>query len=152
MVAITNIYKLPMVVLLSSLCAVPAGLLTWKLVASPYRATDLLTSFAVGVFAGTLVLAVIAPLVALYYHSSGWAGPMLGIGSVFASLVIGSLVFIRAIRRRMRKGMAWLPAAAPVLILIVFQLATLIQLISIAQPIMPELTVFDGGIDRLVPQ
>mgnify|MGYP000234679667 CR=1 FL=1 len=39
-----------------------------------------------------------------------------------------------------------------ILILVFFQLATLIQLISIAQPIMPELTVFDGGIDRLVPQ
>ncbi len=66
--ALANAYKVPVIIFLSSMFAVPAGLLTWKLSGAECSATDLLLGFATGVFAGTLVLAVLAPIVALYYE------------------------------------------------------------------------------------
>src|SRR5687768_4904180 len=57
--AISNAYKVPMVILLSTVCAVPAGLLAWKLSGIKYRGMDLLQSFIVGVFSATMVLAVL---------------------------------------------------------------------------------------------
>src|SRR6185312_2388081 len=52
--AIANLYKVPMVVLLSAVGALPAGLLTWRLAGAPGRASDLLIAFVSGTFAGTL--------------------------------------------------------------------------------------------------
>jgi len=149
-VAISNLYKLPMVVLLSTLGAVPAGLLAWKLTGAQYRATDLLANFTSGVLSGTLVLAVLSPILALYYHSSAWAGPMLALGSVFVALFVGSLIFVRGVGRRVGANWKSWSVVLPVVVTIVMQLATLLQLIAIASPILPEVTVFDGGLDRVV--
>ncbi|MCC7383620.1 MAG: hypothetical protein IT384_17400 [Deltaproteobacteria bacterium] len=148
--ALANVYKVPMVILLSTLCAVPAGLLTWKLTGSELRLTDLLIGFFTGVFAGTLVLAVLAPLVALYYHTSAWAGPMLGLGSTFTALLVATIVFIRGVVRRAPPNLARAPLLMPVLVVVAMQLATLIQFIAVASPILPETTVFDGGIDQMI--
>lgn len=149
-VAMANLYKLPMIVLLSTLGAVPAGLLAWKLTGAQYRATDLLANFTSGILSGTLVLVVLSPILALYYHSSAWAGPMLALGSVFLALFVGSLVFVRGVGRRVGGSWKSWSVVLPVLVTIVMQLATLLQLIAIASPILPEVTVFDGGLDRVV--
>ncbi|MBN2360336.1 MAG: hypothetical protein JXR83_12860 [Deltaproteobacteria bacterium] len=149
-VAIGNLYKLPMIVLLSTLGAVPAGLLAWKLTGAEYRATDLLANFTSGVLSGTLVLVVLSPIVALYYHSSAWAGPMLALGSVFLALFVGSLIFVRGVGRRVGEGWKKWSVVLPVVVTIAMQLATLLQLIAIASPILPEVTVFDGGLDRVL--
>lgn len=148
--AMSNIYKVPMVVLLSSMAAVPAGLLTWKLSGSPIRATDLLVGFATSVFAGTLVLASLSPLIALYYHSSAWAGPMLGLGSTFTSLLVATIVFVRGVLKRSPAGVSKGAVLLPVMIVVAMQLATMLQFIAVASPILPEVTVFDGGIDRMM--
>ena len=95
--AVANVYKVPMVVLLSSAFAAPAGLLAWRLAGAPVRGSDLALGFSGGVFGGTLVLAVLAPLVALYYHSSAWGGPMLGLASAGLALTIGTVMFIRQV-------------------------------------------------------
>ena len=63
--ALSNLWKVPMVVLFSALTAIPGGLLTWKLAGAPGRPADLLAQFAASIFAGTLVMAVLAPLVAV---------------------------------------------------------------------------------------
>lgn len=148
--ALGNVYKVPMVVLLSSLSAVPAGMLAWKLLGARYSGTDLLMSFATGVFGGTLVLGVLAPLVGIYYHTSAWAGPLLGMGSVFASLLVAALVFVRNVMRRVPDGTRRRVMAVPVAVFLVMQAATLVQFIAMASPILPEVTVFDGGIDHMV--
>lgn len=148
--AIGNVYKVPMVVLLSSICAVPAGLLTWKLAGSPIRPTDLLVGFATSVFAGTLVLAVLAPLLALYYHTSAQAGPVLGLGSTFSALVVATVVFVRGVLKRAPKDASKGAVLLPILIVVIMQLATMLQFIAVASPILPELTVFDGGIDQMM--
>jgi hypothetical protein len=147
--ALANLYKVPMVVLLSVLCAIPPGLLAWKLCGSEGSGSEFLLDFATGTFAGTLVLAVVAPLVALYYHSSVWAGPVLAMGSTFTALIVGKLIFLRQVfrkRDKVRRG----PRVVPAAIFVVMQVATLVQLIALASPILPEQTVFDRGIDQMV--
>ena len=146
--ALANLYKVPMVVLISAVGALPAGLLTWKLSGAPGRASDLLIAFASGTFAGTLVLAVLAPLVALYYHSSVWAGPMLGQGSALLALVVGALVFARSIFGKARVGGSRALLAFPVGVLAIVQVAMLAQLVALAAPILPERTIFSHGVDH----
>jgi hypothetical protein len=148
--SLANLYKLPMIVLLTALSAIPAGLVTWKLIAAQYRATDLTLSYALGVFAGTLVMAVLAPLVALYYHSSSWAGPALGMGSVFLAITVGAAIFVRNLVLRVPAEVARWTVVLPAVVLLAMQLASLVQLVAIASPILPEITVFDGGIDRIM--
>lgn len=147
--AIANLYKVPMVVLMSTICALPAGLLTWKLAGAPGRATDLMIGFSGATFAGTLVLAVLSPIVALYYHSSLWAGPMLGQGSALLALAVGLVIFARFMFARRPGTGSRLLLVLPVTVLTLVQAATLIQLIALAAPILPERTIFSHGIDHL---
>lgn len=147
--ALANLYKVPMVVLLSAVGAVPAGLLTWKLSGAPGRASDLLIAFAGGTFAGTLVLAVLSPLVALYYHSSLWAGPMLGQGSAILALVVGAAIFARSIFGHPKPGSPRAKLMLPFGVLAAVQVAMLVQLVALAAPILPERTIFSNGIDNL---
>jgi hypothetical protein len=148
--AFSNVYKVPMVVLLSSLSAIPAGLLAWKLSGVNYRGLDLLQSFIVGVFAATMVLAVLSPLVAIYYHSSAWAGPLLGLGSTTLAIVTGGIIFIRGVARHLPAGTRGGSIILPVIVFLFMQLATSLQFIAIASPILPETTVFDGGVDSMI--
>jgi hypothetical protein len=147
--AVQNLYKVPMVILLSSAFAAPAGLLAWRLGGAKVRGSDIALGFAGGIFGGTLVLAVLAPLIALYYHSSAWAGPVLGIGSALLALATGTIMFVRGVVRRLQPGTPKLAVMLPVLVTVAMQLLTLVQLASIAAPIFPERTPFSGGIDHL---
>ena len=147
--AVANLYKVPMVVLLSCAFAAPAGLLAWRLSGTRVRGSDLALGFAGGVFGGTLVLAVLAPLVALYYHSSAWAGPLLGIGSAGLALLVGTLMFVRGVVCRLEPGTRKRSVLLPVAVTVAMQLLTLLQLASLASPIFPERTAFSGGIDHI---
>lgn len=148
--ALGNAYKVPMVVLLSALSAIPAGLLALRLGAHGSSARELLLSLATSLFAGTLVLAVMSPLVALYYHTSSWAGPYLGMGSAIAALVVAVVTFARSTVVRapaeMNRGLLAIPLSVTVFV----QLAAMLQFVAMASPILPENTVFDSGIDRVV--
>lgn len=146
--AVANLYKVPMVVLISAVGALPAGLLTWKLMGATGRASDLLLGFTGGTFAATLVLAVLSPLVALYYHSSLWAGPMLGQGSAVLALVVGAAVFARSVFGHRRAGVSRPLLVVPVGVLALVQIAMLAQLVAIAAPILPERTIFSHGVDH----
>ena len=147
--AFANLYKVPMVILLSSAFAAPAGLLAWRLSGTRLRGSDLALGFVGGVFGGTLVLAVLAPLVALYYHSSAWAGPVLGIGSAGLALLSGTVMFVRGVVRRLEPGTKKRTVFLPVAVTLAMQLLTLLQLAALASPIFPERTAFSGGIDRI---
>jgi hypothetical protein len=148
LLATANLYKVPMVVLLSCVFAAPAGLLAWRLSGAAMRGSDLALGFVGSVFGGTLVLAVLAPLVALYYHSSAWAGPMLGVGSAFVALATGTIMFFRGVLKRLPAGAPKAAAFVPALVILGMQLATLLQLASVVSPIFPERTPFSGGIDH----
>lgn len=148
--AVANLYKLPMILVLSGLCAVPAGLVAWKLSGAAYRATDLLLGLASGNLAAALVLAVLSPLVALYYHTSGFLGGVLAVGASAGALAVGLAVLLRTIWTRVAKEHRTLALAIPVAVVVFMQLATLVQLIFVAAPIIPEVTVFDGGLDSML--
>ena len=149
-IALGNLYKVPMVILLSSLSAVPAGMLAWRLSGAAMRGSDLLLSFATGIFCGTLVLASLSPLVGLYYHTSAWVGPALGIGSSFLALGVAMAVFLRGVIARTPSTASRFAMLLPSSVFVVFVVAALLQFIAIASPILPELTPFDGGIDRVL--
>lgn len=148
--ALGNLYKLPMVIVLSALAAVPAALLTWKLAGGAQRSSDLVMGLAAGNLTGTLVLAVLAPVVALYYHTSGWLGGTLALAASGIALSVGFFTLIRAVVRRAPDGVPLPTLAAPLVVMIAMQLAVLVQLIYVASPILPEVTVFDAGMDGIV--
>jgi hypothetical protein len=148
--ALSNLIKVPAVIMLSALGAIPAGMLCWKLTGTKVRGSEFLLYFSTGVFSGTLVMAVLSPLVALYYHSSAWAGPALAMGSVFLSLAVAIVIFARGIFKRAGVVGERRLATLPVLVFVAVQVASLLQLIAVASPILPEHTVFDGGIDHMV--
>lgn len=148
--ALANVYKVPMVLLLSSLSALPIALLTWKFTGAPNRASDLLVGVASGNFTGALVLAALAPVVALYYHSSSWLGGVLALVTAAVATGLGLLNVARSVLNRAPEGSSRLQIALPVLVLMGAQLLTLVQFIHIASPIIPETTVFDGGADAIL--
>lgn len=148
--ALENLYKVPMVILLSSLCALPAALLTWKLTAAPNKATDLLLGVASGNLAAALVLAALAPVVALYYHTSSWLGGTLALGVATLGTGVGMFTLARAVFSRAPEMASKIAVGLPLLVLMVTQIATLVQFIHVASPIIPEVTVFDGGADAML--
>lgn len=152
--AFGNLWKVPMVVLLSSLFALPAALLTWRVTGTVGRASDLLIGLSSANLTGALVLFVLAPLVALYYHTSGWLGGVLAISATVLSVIVGAGVLVRAVWLRAsaesRRPGAVLRLGAPVAVLGVVYLLTMSQLLFLASPILPEITVFDGGMDAVL--
>jgi hypothetical protein len=145
-----NAVKVPMVLLLSVLSALPAALVAQKLLTLPGSGRSVLESVAGGVFASGLILGVLAPLVAIYYQTSAWAGPLLGIGSVLSALIVGNLVFVRSLFNRRPEGARRRLVVLPALVFIALQGMTLVQFIALASPIFPETTRFDAGIDGLI--
>jgi len=150
MLMVQNAWKVPLVIFLSSAFAIPAGLLTWKLSQAKCRATDLLLGFSGGVFTGTLVLAVLAPIVALYYESSVWAGPVLAQIATGLSFATGVIVFSRSVISRLERDRR--TVVLPIVIFNVIQIATLLQLIALVSPILPEHTRVSRGIDGIAQQ
>lgn len=147
--AISNSYKVPMVIFLSALTALPAGLLALKLMNARLAALDLVTAFATSIFSGALVLATLAPLVAIYYHTSSRAGVPLALGSVFVALGTATLLFARAVKRKLG-GESRIASLIPVIILVALFSAALMQFVALASPIIGEAgTVFDGGFDSV---
>lgn len=147
--AVANAYKVPMVILLSCAFAAPAGLLAWRVSGPELRGSDLALGFAGSVFGGAMVLVVLAPLVALYEHSSAWAGPLLGVGSALLAMLTSVVLFVRGSMRRLAPGARRRAVLVPVAVTVLMQLATLVQLAAVAAPIIPGGTAISGGVDGL---
>jgi MFS family permease len=148
--AVANLYKVPMIVLLAASFSVPAGLLALRVSGADYRVSDLMISFFTAVFSGSLVLGVLSPLVALYYHTSAWAGPFLGMGSAFLALGVAGFVFVRATLRRRSPQTQPVALALPTVVMVVMNAACLLQLVALASPILPEATIFESGVDGVI--
>jgi hypothetical protein len=144
--AVANAYKVPMVILLSAVTALPAGIVALRLTNARLGAAELAGAFATSIFGGTLVLATLAPLVAIYYHTSSKAGLPLALGSVFVALATASLLFARAVARRVSEKKSLIAVG----VLVVLFLAALLQFVALAAPIIgTHGTAFDGGFDRV---
>jgi hypothetical protein len=153
--AVANAYKVPMVILLSALTALPAGLVALRLTNARLTAIELASSFALAIFGGTLVLATLAPLVAIYYHTSSKAGVPIAMGSVFVALGTATLLFGRAVKRRVLENTGSEVAGRggsliAVAVLVTLFVAALLQYVALASPIIGEVTRFDGGFDTLM--
>lgn len=148
--ALANVYKVPMVILLAALCSIPAGILALRISGANFRTSDLLFSFVTAVFSGSLVMGVLSPLVALYYHTSAWAGPFLGMGSAFLALGAAGFVFVRATQRRLAPGVDASSLLLPTIVMLVMNAACLLQLVALASPILPEATIFESGVDGVL--
>lgn len=146
LLALSNMAKVPMVVLFSVLAALPAGLLAHRLSGTTESTRSLLLSFAGSVFAGTLCAAVLAPIVAVYDLTSAWAGPYLSMGSAFVSVGVAGLLFLRTAARDVPKGERR-ARVVPKLVLALVTLAVMPQFIHLASPILPVDTGFAQGID-----
>jgi len=147
--SIANAYKVPLVVLLSALAALPAGVVTLRLTSAGLAARELASAFATSIFGGTLVLATLAPLVAIYYHTSSKVGVPLALGSVFTALAIASLLFGRTVARRVSGRPGRAASLLAVGVLVGLFLAALLQFVAIAAPIISEVTPFSGGFDTV---
>lgn len=149
-IALGNLYKVPMVMLLSSIAAAPAALVTWKLVGARNRASDLLMGVAAGNLTAAMILASLAPIVALYYHTSAYLGGAVAMGAATLGVGIGLFSLVRAILSRASEECRGISLAIPILVLISAECASLVQFIHAASPILPEITVFDGGADAIL--
>jgi hypothetical protein len=149
--ALANAYKVPMLILLSALTAIPAGVVVLRLTGAHQHASELVVAFAASIFGGTLVLATLAPLVAIYYHTSSQAGVPLALGSVFVALATATLLFGRAVKRRvLERGGGRAGSLAAVVVLVALFVAALMQYVALAAPIIGEAgTRFDGGFDTV---
>jgi hypothetical protein len=148
--ALANAVKVPMLLIVSGAVSLPAVILCWKLTAAEgAAASDLFAGYSVAVFGGTLVLAVLSPLVALYAHSSSFAGPYVALASAVVGLAAGVALFGRALHRLLPPSAPRRTLALPVALMLVVQLATLSQLASVVSPVFAHRTQFGRGIDGL---
>lgn len=146
--ALANTYKLPMSIVMSAIVAVPAGLLAWRLAGAKGRMTDLLLSVTTANFTATLVLASLAPIVALFYHTSADLGGVLAMGTSALALATAIWVLLRRVRHAEKGTRAAL--FLPLAVMIGVQVLALGQLIFLASGFLPEATVFDGGADAIL--
>lgn len=147
--AIGNLVKVPMVLLLSALSAAPIGLVAWKLLGEETSATDLLLAHARSLLAGSLLLGTLVPIVALYYHSSRFAGPLLADATALVSLGIGVAVFVRLALKTKSTTHVAVRVGVPSMMVAV-QAAAMLQLVALASPILPDPTMFRNGVDGMV--
>ena len=140
-----NLYQMPLVILLTSVFSLPAALLAWRVSGAERPPSDLAIGLAAGTLTGTTLLAALAPLVALYSHTSEWMGPVLALAAASAGALGGTVITWRAVLLRAPKGGA-MKAVFPLAVLAFVHMLTLSQMIAISD-FMPEQTFLDNGVE-----
>lgn len=144
-----NLVRMPLVVLLASAAALPPALLAWRICGTNRPVSDMAIGLAAGTFTGTLVLAVLSPLVLLYGLTSDWLGPVLALGTALTGTLVGLFTTCRAIGLRSRGSEYRLLVVPPLAVMVVVHLLALTQLVSISS-LMPESTFLDRGLEGVV--
>lgn len=146
----SNLVKVPTLILGSGLAAIPLVVVLWKLVGPPQSSvTSLLLAYAVALFGGALLLAVTAPIVAIYQYSSSFAGPSIAQVSAVLGFLGFMLLFIRALRRVSPVGTNLRKLAVPASALLIVQVLAMAQLASSTTPVFKERTWFGRGVDGM---
>ncbi len=148
--AVTSGLKVPLIVLLSTLAALPATLLTLRLSGVPIATRRLVLSIASGVLAGALMLASLAPIVGVYYHTSAEIGAQLAVVSAFIALGVGGLIMVRNTLKQLPDGMQAKSVAMPLIVFVVVLLLAMLQFVALASPVLPSPSAFDSGIDGIL--
>jgi hypothetical protein len=145
--ALANVYKVPMVLALSLLVSLPAVLVTRHLLRIELSARDIATSLVVSLFRGSLVLLGVAPLLGVYAYTSQWVAPLLAQASALLALLVGG-VSLQSQLRRLDAPPRQLFVLGSVCV-ITLALA-LLQLITLATPVLTLPTVFGAGLDGVL--
>lgn len=149
--ATSNILKVPMLLIVSALATLPAVLFFAKVFSgSNTRASALLLAYSSAFFGGTVTLAVLAPIVALYEHSSSFFGPHAALASAAVAFVVAVVLLVRTIRR-VASGVPRKSLLFPVAALVLLQGAALAQLSASVSPVFDHRTPFGHGVDGLKP-
>jgi len=147
-VALDNVIKVPVLLVVSAVAALPAALVTFRLTSSQARPSSVVLAFASASFAGTLVMALLAPIVALYQQSSAWAGPRVALASAFVGVLVGVGVFTRVLCKTLPSG-GRASAIVSSALLLALHGAALFQLASVVSPVFPTRTRFGAGVDAI---
>ena len=145
--ALANLYKVPMVLTLSTLVALPAILTTRHLLELSASPLEVLAAVVRSLFRAGLVLVGFAPLLAVYAYTSQWFSPLLaqisgGLAIVCAAVSLGSQ-FLKLEGSRNRLLVLTVVSALALCL-------SLLQLIAIATPILSVPTAFGAGIDGVL--
>jgi hypothetical protein len=145
--ALANIYKVPMVMALSGVVALPAVVVARHLLRSEIRPVELCAAFVTSLYRASLLLLGFAPLLGVYAYTSQWVAPLLAQGSALLALVCGALSLRSELARlEAPRLQLWLIGGIAI---ISFALA-LLQLVSLATPVLTLPTVFGSGIDGVL--
>ena len=150
LLALSSGLKVPIIVLLSTLAALPATLLALRLSGVQYAGRRLFLSICSGVLGGALILAALAPIVGIYYHTSAAIGAKLAVASAFVALGAGGLIMVRNALKQLPADLNAKSIAMPLGVFAVVLLAAMLQFIALASPVLPVPSAFDGGIDGII--
>lgn len=145
--AVANIYKVPMVLALSALVSLPAILVSRHLLRITVAPLDICSALVTSLYRAALLLAGIAPLLGVYAYTSRWFAPVLAQGSALLSLLVVAFSLRHELSRieGPRAELIWLG-----LITCAVLGLSLLQLVSLATPVLTVPTLFGHGIDGVV--
>jgi hypothetical protein len=145
--AIANIYKVPMVLALSAVVALPAVLVTRHLLNIAISKFELCAALVTSMYRASLLLLAVAPLLGVYAYTSQWVAPFLAQGSALLALVCGGLSLRSELGRMQAPRLQlWLLGSVTTVTLGL----ALLQLVSLATPVLTLSTVFGSGIDGIL--
>jgi len=145
--ALFNLYKVPIVLTLSVVVTLPAVLVARRLLGIAMSPVVLLTAIVTGLERGAMVLIGFAPLIAVYAYTSQWMSPVLAQWSAGFALLCGlGSLFGDVVQLPGSKGALLVLSVVTSVVLAL----SLVQLISLATPVLPVHTVFGAGIDGIL--
>jgi len=145
--AIANVYKVPMVLALSAVVALPAVLVARHLLRVAVAPFELCSALVVSLFRASLLLLGFAPLLGVYAYTSQWVAPWLAQGSALLALLCGAASLRSELSRLPAPRLQlWLLGAVATVTLAL----SLLQLVSLATPVLTLPTVFGSGIDGVL--
>jgi len=144
--ALCNLFKLPVIVLLSMLTALPLAIVLLRQLELGFSTRQLVLAHASATATAAIVLGAFAPLLGLYVRTSAHGALGLALISAAIALFSGGAVFLRKIRHLAAPGELGRSLAVASVILVAHGAAAL-QLVALATPILPVHTIFGAGID-----
>jgi hypothetical protein len=145
--AIANVYKVPMVIALSIAVALPGVLVARHLLKLQVSVQALCAMIVTSLHRSTLVLLGFAPLLGVYAYTSQWVAPVLAQGSALIALACGALTLKSELSRLDAPRGQLLTLG---LVIVVALGLSLLQLITLATPVLTLPTAFGHGIDGVL--
>lgn len=145
--ALANVYKVPMVVALSLLVALPSVLVARHLLRLRTAPLEIVSALVASVYRASLVLLGFAPLIGVYAYTSQSIAPLLAQASALLALLYGGVALRTELARLVApRWQLWLlGGVAGVTITL-----AMLQLVSLATPVLTLPTAFGSGIEGVL--